>query len=94
MRIGRYLEIYRLQKKNFIILGSIAALVASMVFLTHLRLQKKLLGYDIAQNEALVSELEERLHQLELERAVLKRPQRISTIAKEKLNMRHSYEQP
>lgn len=87
MRFREFVSLQALNKKTLVVMASLFLLVASFAFLVHIKTQQLLLGYQIAESENKVRELEDRLHQLKLEREVLKRPERIEAKAHDLLRM-------
>lgn len=92
MRVYEFLDFRAPTKKSLIILCSVASIAFSLSYLIHVRVQQALVGYTIAEREDEVRELRDRLKQLKLEEAVLKRPERIQRLAHEWFDMRYSHE--
>ena len=93
MRLHEFLNFQPLTKKSVVIFFSLAMTVMSFAFLIDVRgVAPALVGYTIAEREETLVDLEDRLRQLKLERAVLKRPERIQEKAHEWFNMRYSHE--
>lgn len=92
MRFREFLNMQPLSKKSAIILLSLTMITLAFSFLIHVRVEQALVGYTIAEREDLLLELEERLRQLKLERAVRKRPERIQEKAHEWFRMKSNNE--
>jgi len=61
-------------------------------FLIHVRVEQTRLAYDIAGREDMITEMEERKKQANLEKEVLMRPERIQEKAHDWFQMRYSHE--
>ena len=92
MRIARFLELQAPSKKTVIIAACLISITLALGVLIHIRVKQYLVGYTIAEQESELLELEERLKQLKLERAVRKRPELIEEKASRLLGMKYANE--